>query len=461
MLPTYAFPADADLAGRRILVMGLGLFGGGEAVVRFLIERGAHVTVTDLRASAALAEPLARLADLRFSAVLGRHDPADFVDADALVVGPGVDPASPFVRIAIDRGVPLLSEIGLCLSRLRGRQVWVTGSKGKSTTTALIHAMAQAAGCDAWLGGNVGRSLLPHLGEIGDASVVALEISSFQLEQLWGWPRHPEVAVITNLFPIHLDRHGDFDTYCRVKETALQGARVAVLCGDDPRLREIGSHASAAVHWFGRDAAALDLRLAATGELCERAGGAVLDGHGLRLRGDHNRLNAMAALLAAQALGVPRAIAASAALSFPGLPHRLELVGERAGVRYFNDSIATSPRAVAAAISAIAPEGRPMLLLLGGKDNGAVLDDLVGQCGRVRAIIGFGEAGIRCVAALRHVVAGPSFADARDLEAAMDLARRLAGVGDSVLMSPGFPSFDQFRNFEERGERFRALAMQP
>ncbi|MBK6939495.1 MAG: UDP-N-acetylmuramoyl-L-alanine--D-glutamate ligase [Planctomycetes bacterium] len=453
---SYSFPTDTALRGKRVTVMGLGLFGGGAAVVRFLASRGCEVVVTDLRDERALAPTLAELEGIAFTRVFGEHRTSDFTATDFVVVNPAVPETSPFVRAAIDAGVPLLSEIGLFVARCRARLAFVTGSKGKSTTTSLLYAMARAAGVDAILGGNIGQPLLHRVDAITADQLVAFEISSFQLDQLRGLTRSVEVAVVTNLYEVHIERHGTLEAYAAAKRTVLEGAKTAVLRFDDARVRAFADDFRGDVRWFAK------------GERPPR--GLWLDGDVLRdergtqvaarrefiLPGRHNLLNVAAAVLAAEVLGIDRAVALEAARAFRGVEHRLELVGEFDGVRYYNDSIATTNEAAMAALEAI--EGG-LVLLAGGKEATRDLAPLAAAIAkRVKTLITFGEAGPRLARGVRELGLRTPVVEVSDLVAAMDHARSCVARGDAVLLSPAFPSYDQFTNFRERGERFKALA---
>ncbi|MBI4879659.1 MAG: UDP-N-acetylmuramoyl-L-alanine--D-glutamate ligase [Planctomycetes bacterium] len=454
----YTFPADAELKGRRVLVMGLGLFQGGAAVVRFLVARGAEVVVTDLRSEEALAPTLAELRGVPFARVLGGHRTEDFLSADLVVVNPAVPADSLFLEAAQGAGVPLTSEVGLCLARLRARLVLVTGSKGKTTTATLLERMLLRAGQTAVLGGNVGASLLSRVDRLTRADTAVFEISSFQLDQLRGLPRAPECVVITNLFPVHLDRHGTFEAYCAAKRSALEGARSAVLNHGDARLCELAAGAAPEdVTWFSAAGAPPRGFFSPDGKSVRAAGGEeVLRAGELLVPGAHNVLNAMAALAAAERLGAPRAAALAAARDFPGVEHRLEFIGERRGVRLVNDSIATTPQSTLAALAAL--EG-PLVLIAGGKDSGCDLAALAAAIGaRVRVLVVAGESGPRLAQAVGALPDAPLTLRARDFAAAVGLALAQARPGETVLLSPAFPSYDLFRNFRERGEAFRRLA---
>ncbi len=433
------FPADSELRGRRVLVCGLGLFGGGEAVVRFLVGRGAEVTVTDLRDEAALEETLAALDGVPFRRTLGRHDHDEFARTELLVVNPAVPDTSPYLETARAAGVPWTSEVGLALSRLRARLVLVTGSKGKSTTAAVLRAMLAEGGFETTLAGNVGAPIVERADAFGREQVVVFEISSFQLEQIVGLARRPEATVVTNLFPVHLDRHGTFEAYRAVKRTALEGARAAVLNRRDPEVRAFAEGFPGEVVWFDPEAP-------------------FVPADELRIRGAHNAGNVAAAAAAATWLGVSPDDAARAARGFEGLPHRLRTVHVDAGVQWIDDSIATTPRSACAALDAFAEE---VVLLAGGVENGVAVEELAARAtARARVAVTFGASGPRLARALRE--AGHArVVETSDLEGAVAAAREAARSGEVVLLAPAFPSYDAFRNFVERGERFRALAMDP
>ncbi len=452
----YTFPTDAQLRGKRVTVMGLGLFGGGASVVRFLASRGCDIVVTDLRDERALAPTLAELDGVAFTRVFGEHRRSDFTSTDFVVVNPAVPEDSPFVRAAIDARVPLLSEIGLFVSRCRARLAFVTGSKGKSTTTSLLHAMARAAGIDAILGGNIGQPLLHRVDAITRSQLVTFEISSFQLDQLRGLERSVDVAVVTNLYEVHIERHGTLDAYVAAKKTVLDGAKVAVLRHDDARVRAFADGFHGTVRWFAKGERPPH-GLWLDGDVLRDAEGASVAARSeFRLPGRHNLLNVAAATLAAASLGIEPTVALVAARSFPGVEHRLELVGEFDGVRYYNDSIATTNEAAMAALDAI--DGG-IVLLAGGKEATRDLAPLAASIAkRVKALITFGEAGPRLARSVRAADPRATVVEVSDLARAMEHARTCATRGDAILLSPAFPSYDQFTNFRERGDRFKALA---
>jgi UDP-N-acetylmuramoylalanine--D-glutamate ligase len=374
-----------------------------------------------------------------------------------VVVNPAVPADAPFLVAAVARGIPLVSEVGLFfaqfVAKARGRLALVTGSKGKTTTTSLLHAMVSRHDPRAIVGGNIGAPLLATVHEVPADATVIFEVSSFQLEQLRGLERAPAVTVITNVFPVHIDRHGTFADYKSAKAEALIGARSRVLNADDP---ESATFAAPGARWFSTRETRSDAYRVQGDELLASDGERLLHRRELRIPGLHNAGNALAAFAAADVLGVPRESARAAAREFRGVAHRLEDVNAPGAIRFINDSIATTPQSAIAALEAL--DGR-VVLIAGGKESPFELSDLARTIvRRATALFAIGETGIRLVAAV--LGADPTFAATYvgDLERAVARAREIARSGDTILLSPAFPSFDQFRNFKERGERFRTAA---
>lgn len=458
--PMYSFPDDSALAGRTVVVLGLGLYHGGAAVCRFLHRLGCRVIVTDLRDAATLEPSLREIEDLPVERVLGGHRTSDLDRAAFVVVNPAVPADAPFLVEAVTRGIPLVSEVGLFLARWNAlpaaRLALITGSKGKTTTSSLLHAMVKRQVPEAELGGNIGRPLLERVHAMPAAPTAIFEISSFQLEQIRGLQRRVELAVVTNVFPVHIDRHGTFLNYKAAKQEVLVGARAAIRNVDDSECRSLHLDPGTAAIGFGvHTANANDYRL--VGDSLVAADGEVLLSRAeLRIPGLHNVSNVLAAFAAADRLGVPRDLSRAAAREFAGVEHRLELVFERDGVRYVNDSIATTPQSAVAALDAL--EGG-IVLIAGGKESPFELDALARRIvEKARSLLAIGESGHRIVAAVTAL--SPRF-DARvvgDLESAVSAARDRVQPGDVILLSPAFPSFDQFKNFKERGELFGELA---
>jgi UDP-N-acetylmuramoylalanine--D-glutamate ligase len=470
---------------RRVTVMGLGAFGGGEGVVRFLSDRGARVTVTDLKSEAELAATLSRLADCRIEALhLDGHQEDDFREADLIVVNPAVPRTCPWLAVAREVGVPLTSEMNLFIEHNRARVLAVTGSIGKSTTTALAHAMLEAAGLRAWLGGNIGRSLLPLVDDIREDDWVVLELSSFQLTDLDRLRFHPNVAVVTNLRPNHLDWHASLDEYRTAKQTILrwqQSDDVAILNADDPDVAIWPVNARTI--WFGTDQTVAGAGLSAAREAPESSTESVAV-HGGTLRaatrdsnitidlrstfplpGDHHALNAAAAAAAAVAIGVDEPAIRSALASFTGLPHRLQFIGEHRGRRFYDDSKATTPEAALAALVAF---NEPVILLAGGYDKHVDLAPFAARIAeRTKAVALMGQTATTLehlirdhaarLAATGQGIAPPARNIAPNFADAVDWAIQQSAPGDVILLSPGCASYGWFSNYVARGQAFADL----
>ena len=434
-------PAAMDVAGRRVTVVGLGRFGGGVGVTRWLCEQGAAVTVSDNAPAEALAESIRRLDGLDVALHLGAHDERDFLAAELLVVNPAVPPDAPLLKVAAAAGVPRTTEINLFLRRCRAPVVGITGTVGKSTTTAMAGAVLSRR-FETHVGGNIGRSLLSDLPRIEPDHVVVLELSSFQLESLPEIAVSPHVAIVTNLAPNHLDRHGTLAAYADAKKNILRFQRpgdVLVLHAADELTAGWASDAPEGVRVEHFDPADEPFELAVVGE--------------------HNQANAQAAWTAAHALGVDRPTAAAALGEFAGLPHRLQFVCERDGVRYYNDSKCTTPEGGIVALRAFAP--RSAVFIVGGYDKGASFDALGRALAeRAKAVVALGATAGKILAAVDagREAAPPPAEQAADLARAVALARRHAAAGDAIALSPACASYDQFVNYEQRGQRFVELA---
>jgi len=438
-----------ELTGAPVVVMGLGRFGGGIGVARWLVAQGAKVTVTDLAPADALANSVRQLADLSVRLRLGGHELADLDDCRLLVVSPAVPKErSAFVQEAISRGIKITSEMNLFVQRCPARQiVGITGSAGKSTTTAMIGAILQAAaqtrrGPRVWVGGNIGRSLLSDLDAMRPGDVVVLELSSFQLEDLGAIAWSPPISVITNLQPNHLDRHGTLDAYADAKLNIV---------------RFQSSDGTVFVHANETD---LAKRVADAGA-ADRLRRYVFDKAfmgSLQVPGRHNQDNAAAAIAVAQGLGVSDELIRNGLASFTGLPHRLEFVAKRSGVRYYNDSKSTTPTSAMLAVEAF---DAPVIVLLGGRDKGMSFDGLTKMLAqRAKGVVCFGEVGEKLFADVRqHLGDGAATRVERvsSFEEAVAQANQLSDPGDVVVLSPACTSYDMFANYEQRGETFCEL----
>jgi UDP-N-acetylmuramoylalanine--D-glutamate ligase len=450
----------ASLSGKHVTVAGLGHFGGGVAVARWLVGQGARVLVTDRAPAEKLADALPQLAGLPIDYRLGGHDAADFTSADLVVASPAIPPANPYLAAARSAGVPVTTEICLFAERCPAPVVGVTGTKGKSTTSAMLGAIL-ARRFTTWFGGNIGKSLLADLPAIRPDHAVVLELSSFMLDYLGriGWS--PHVAVVTLLVPDHLDWHGSFEAYADAKRNLLRFQKP----GD---VAVVNEESDTLVDWTG-GAGEAGASAPSSGTPGREQGESRISGvrvvrYGVAGRrpfellvpGRHNQLNAQGAYAAAAALGVSWDDAQIALADFRGLPHRLELVHEAGGVRWYNDSIATVAEASAASLAAF-DCGR-VIQIVGGASKGLDVQPLAAALAdRAKAALCVGVTGPAMAERLRAAGMSEVY-DCGDLPAAIATARRLAVPGDVVLLSTGFASYDQFTNFQERGEAFARLA---
>jgi len=441
-------------AGRRVLVMGLGSFGGGVGVSRFLARAGAQVVVTDLRSSEQLSDSLDQLADLKIEYHLGEHHREDFTAAktDLVVVNPAVKKESAYLGIARENGLELTSEMNLFFEFCPARIVAVTGSNGKSTTTAMIEAILRQGRIEpavqfgrVWVGGNLGsENLLSRLEKISGDDVVVLELSSFQLYDLATIKGSPDVAVLTNISPNHLDWHVSMEHYIWAKQNILRfqkPAGIAVLNRLDKEIASWADITPGRVIWYPDEPE----------EQIE-----------LQIPGSHNQLNAAAAIAVARLFDVQNDSARQALRNFTGLPHRLERVREFQGVQYYNDSIATTPESVIAALDAF---GQDKALILGGYDKKISLEGLIERL-VCRGDVSF----VALLGQMRHLLAeqlesqkqaqglsGPNYLMVDTLEQAVAEVFAHSHEGMVALLSPGCASYDMFENFQDRGCQFRKI----
>ena len=443
-----------DFKGKRVTVMGLGRFGGGVGVTRWLAQNGARVLATDNAPPGKLQPALEQIADLDLELRLGEHRESDFRDTDLVVVSPAVPDSNEYLQAARDAGVEITTEINLFVERCPARCVGVTGSVGKSTITAMIGHVLERTLPDrrVWVGGNVGVSLLENLTEMRRDDLVVLELSSFQLARTPAVRWSPHVAVITNISPNHLDWHGDFAAYVAAKLEIIRfqdPTRDAVVIGDHENLRAELQRARGNIADVWRYGLDNDTPIAIRDD--QRARWEPVQ---LAILGRHNRENAAAALTVAQALGVGAEQASAALATFAGLEHRLQRVAVRDGVSYYNDSKSTTPEAAITAMNAI---DAPLLIILGGYDKGSDLTpaaEIAARRARFAACIG--KTGPTFVEAIRN--AGGQAELCADLPAAISACRQRARPGDAVLLSPACASWDMFPDYRVRGDEFARLA---
>jgi len=451
-----------DLKNKRVLVVGIGKSGISAAM--FLRGLGARVTVSDTRSAIALAEQIPALLDAGVMVESGGHGLLTFRRQDLIVVSPGVPLDTPEVKQAIGYGLPVIGELELASRFLKGGVIAVTGSNGKTTTTSLIGKIFKDAGLPTQVGGNIGLPVIELIAGSTDETVNVLEVSSFQLETTEQF--HPRIAVILNITPDHLDRHGSFERYVEAKEKifANQTAEDSlVLNADDLTTQMCAGRTKARVFWFSATKVVRQGAFLRDGVVCwvEKEGGKsepILPAAEIHLKGTHNVENVLAAVCAARLAGVPAEKIRAAVAEFKAVEHRLEYVRTVKGVEYFNDSKATN---VDAAMKAVASFAGCVHLILGGKDKDSDYTQMA-QVGskplgeRVKAVYTIGSAAEKIERQLAGVV---KIVSTGTLATAVAKAAEGAVAGDVVLLAPACSSFDQFDNYEHRGRVFRQLVM--
>lgn len=449
-----------DLRGKRVLVVGLARTGVAASL--FCAGRGAHVTATDQKREEELGATAAFLRASGVSLILGGHE-VDLGEQELVIVSPGVPVHAPLLDQARKLEIPVWSEIELAWRFLRGKLVAITGSNGKTTTTSLVAHILETAGISTLIGGNIGVPLLSLVDSSTDSTVTVAEISSFQLENVDEFC--PEIGVLLNLTPDHLDRHGSFDEYADAKLRMFKNQSerdAAILNADDPEVTR-RMPTGPRVYWFSRKKRVAAGAFLLGEEIVFRTGGnetPVLQRADIGLRGEHNVENVLAACAAAFLVGAPIASIAAGVKSFPGVEHRLEFVAEVGGVKFYNDSKATNVDAALKAIEAF-PEPEPsskkgrLIVILGGKDKGSPYSPLRDPlAARARDVLLIGAATEKIAADLEG--AAP-LERAGTLDRAVQIAGGRAKPGDIVLLAPACASFDQFENYEQRGRIFKEL----
>jgi UDP-N-acetylmuramoylalanine--D-glutamate ligase len=450
-----------ELDGKRVLVVGLARTG--VATARFCAARGARVTATDDRPAEQLADAVQQLRKIGCTLAFGGDAITKFAAQDLIVPSPGVPSNHPGLAAARQAGVPVWSEIELAWRFLRGRLIGVTGSNGKTTTTALIGHILAGSGKQVMVAGNIGTPLIAYADQSDDKTMTVAEVSSFQLELIDSF--RPDISVLLNLTPDHLDRHASFEDYAGAKAHIFENQTerdAAIINADDPGATEL-TPSRPQIFWFSRTKRVASGAYLRGAQIIFRRDGedtVLLDRADIGLRGEHNLENVLAAATAAFLAGVAPAEIAAGVRSFPGVEHRLEFVTKISGVSFFNDSKATNVDATVKALEAFAGG---LLVILGGKDKGsdyAPLLPLLRE--RAKVVLLIGAAAEKIATQLGGAV---PLERAGTLQRAVALAYEHAREGDTVLLAPACASFDQFEDYEHRGRTFkqlvRALAEEP
>jgi UDP-N-acetylmuramoylalanine--D-glutamate ligase len=445
-----------ELKNKRVLVVGLGKSGLSAAM--FLRGQGARVTVSDTRSAVALEKEIPALLEAGIMVESGGHGLLTFRRQDLIVVSPGVPMDTPEVKQVVAFGLPVIGELELASRYLQGRVVAITGSNGKTTTTTLVGKIFADAGVPTLVGGNIGLPVIDLVAKSGPETVSVLEVSSFQLETVEEF--HPWIAVVLNITPDHLDRHGSFETYAAAKAriTERQGAEdFLVLNAEDKAAQMVALKTKAQIFWFsGRRPIKQGTFVHGESILFIPREGAkaepVMPVSDIHLKGSHNVENVLAAVCAARLAKIPAESIRASVAGFAAVEHRLELVKVVNGVEFYNDSKATN---VDAAMKAVASFAGGIHLILGGKDKDSDYTLMSGMLKeRVKFVYTIGSAAEKIERELQGVV---KIVSAETLQAAVAKAAKAATSGDVVLLSPACSSFDQFENYEQRGRVFRQL----
>lgn len=442
---------------QKVLVAGTGL--SGISAARLVLSRGGEIVLYDGNTALEEEDIKAKFdKDAKVSVVLGEIKRSDLLGVELCIISPGIPLDSPFVAVVDDAKIPILGEIELAYQCAAGRLAAITGTNGKTTTTALTGAILKAHYEETFVVGNIGDPYTARVLEMTEDSVTVAEVSSFQLETIMDF--HPDVSAILNITPDHLNRHGTMENYIRIKECITLNQRTedaVVLNYDDPVLREFGQdpETKPRVIWFSsRDKLADGFCM--KGDIivhCQRGRETELvNVRDMKLLGRHNYENAMAAAAIGLEMGVPLGVIAGVIRDFQPVEHRIEFVRERTGVRYYNDSKGTNPDA---AIQALRAMPGPVLLIAGGYDKDSVYDDWVCEFeGKVKHLVLIGQTRDKISeCAKKHGFTEIMYAE--DMQEAVQVCAVYADTGDCVLLSPACASWGMFRDYEERGRIFK------
>lgn len=452
-----------NFRGKKITIMGLGLHGGSEGLIKYLVDKGANVFVTDLKTEEELSPTIKRLKGLPLKYHLGGHSWEDFKKADLIFINPAVPKKSLWYQKIKKSKIPTNTETNLFFSLCPAPIIGITGTNGKSTVATLIWDIFKEGMKDKriFFGGNIGGSLLTEIKKITPQDLVILELSSFQLQDLARLKKSPHIAIVLNITPDHLDYHQDFEEYVEAKKNIVkfqQEGDFAILNYDDKITKNFANFTKAHILFFSlKKSLESGAFLYEDSLVCKFRGitQKIISKKRIKLPGEHNVSNLLAAIATATIYKIGPEKIHQAIKKFKGLEHRIEFVKEINGIRFYNDSKATTPESTIAALDSFSPG---VILIAGGSDKNANFDKLAAKIReKVSILLLIGETALKIKNAVLKNKGQrvPKIIMAENLEKAVKLSKKEAQNNEIVLLSPACASFDQFKNFEERGEKFK------
>lgn len=429
---------DKLFKNKKVLIMGLGLHGGGVGVAKFFCKQGADVLVTDLKTKEQLKDSILKLKGLKIKYVLGGHKESDFQKADLIIKNPDVSNNSPYLKIVQKNNIPVETDISLFFKLSEAFIIGVTGTKGKSTTASIIYHILKLQNKRTFLAGNIGVSPLELLGKIKKGDRIVLELSSFELENL---KQSPDIAVITNILPDHLNRYASMAEYIESKKIIFKYQKkedILILNYDDLVARSFAKEAQSRVCFFTAEKKSIEKYIG-----------------DFKLFGKHNLSNLSAAICVAKELNVPEDIIKKSVKSFKGVSSRQEFIREFKNVKYFNDTTATMPEAVIIAIDSFSEKfpNSKLIFICGGQNKGLdykkLADAIKKRVGDLIMLPGNSSDEIK-----KHLLGYNKIHNAFSMQKAVEIAKNLARKGDIVVLSPGAASFNLFKNEFDRGEQY-------
>ena len=458
-----------DLKDKRITIMGLGLNQGGLGVARFLAKVGAKILITDLKTEEELGPSLEKLKDFDVKYILGRHREENFINTDMVIQNPAVSHNSKYLKIARTHGIPIETDLGFFLQLCPSKNIIaVAGTKGKSTVSQLIYHIFKEAQKDTILAGNIGISVLDILEKITPQTWLILEISTWQMEGIRNRKFRPQTAVLTNILPDHLDRYPNYKEYIRSEKLIFKHQRPndnLIVNYDNEETIKIKKEAGLPIYWFSAKEKVEPGCYLKNDKLIFQSGeykttfAKISD---LLLPGLHNLENILAASTVSFIHNIPGNIILKALKNFPGIPYRLEFIGEVRGIKFYNDTCATTPEATLAALGSFTEQ--PVILFLGGKDkklNYENFGEAIGKNKEIKKIILLQhpdyDASLKILSALKKHLDSEKIILTSSLKVGVEAALQQAQENDLVLLSPAAASFGMFENEFDRGDQFNKI----